>query len=133
MFVFSAQSFLVELPSDFECVDCTIRLVRQALEWSSRYLFWSCADVDIVPGGQYRETCSGHGRALAGRCRCDRTYYGDRCQYKDECVEDKDCGRRGHCVDVKATTAPRRQCFCEVGFFGEGCAKGKKTEVNCHL
>ena len=30
-------------------------------------------------------------------------------------------------MDVKATTAPARQCFCEKGFFGPGC-KNKNPE-----
>lgn len=45
----TAQSFPVQLPPDFTCEDCTIRLLRQASEWSSGYRFWSCADVDIKP------------------------------------------------------------------------------------
>ena len=35
----------------------------------------------------FRNTCSGHGRAYSGRCRCDRLYYGDYCQYQDECIK----------------------------------------------
>ena len=76
-FHFRAQAYMVDIPADLECKDCTIRLLRQALEWSQRYLFWSCADVDIVQPGKYREECSGHGRPIAGRCRCDRLYYGN--------------------------------------------------------
>ena len=68
---------MLDIPSNLECLNCTIRLIRQALEWSQKYLFWSCADVDIVAGGKYREDCSGHGRPIAGRCRCDRLYYGN--------------------------------------------------------
>lgn len=37
----------MQLPNDFECIDCTIRLLREAAEWSNNYKFWSCADVDI--------------------------------------------------------------------------------------
>ncbi len=76
-FYFSAQSHQLHLSEGLECRDCTLRLVRQALEWRSSYVFWSCADVDIVPAGEYSEACSGRGRALAGRCRCDRLYYGE--------------------------------------------------------
>lgn len=46
----TAQSYQVQLPPDFYCEDCTIRLLRQASEWSSQYRFWSCADVDIKAG-----------------------------------------------------------------------------------
>jgi len=47
----------VTLPAEVtSCSNCTIRLVRQALEWGSSYVFWSCADVNIVPR-QYRHSC----------------------------------------------------------------------------
>lgn len=45
----TALSYLVQLPKDLECRDCTIRLIRQASEWGKNYMFWSCADVDIIP------------------------------------------------------------------------------------
>ena len=121
---FRAQTYQVEIPNDLECKDCTVRLIRQALEWNEKYLFWSCADVDILKTG-YSEDCSGHGKAFAGRCSCSRLYYGHRCQYQDECIKDDDCGRRGRCIDIDATTAPRKQCFCQLGYFGPGCAQGE--------
>lgn len=71
----------------------------------------------------YREDCSGKGRYLLSKCRCDKLYYGPRCQYKDECVEDGDCGDQGRCIDVHATSAPRKQCYCEPGWFGPACTK----------
>lgn len=43
----TAQNFQVRFPSDFSCKDCTLRLLRQADEWSNGYRFWSCADIDI--------------------------------------------------------------------------------------
>lgn len=128
----TAQSYRVEIPRDLECKDCTIRLVRQALEWGKRYLFWSCGDVDIIPAREYAEDCSGHGKALAGRCRCNRLYSGHRCQYQDECIKDDDCGQRGRCIDIDATTAPKKQCFCQLGYFGPGCSQVsplRKTEL----
>ena len=63
---------MVELPKDFTCEDCTIRLLREASEWSNNYRFWSCADVDIVEQKKYKETCMGHGRPIAGRCVCNK-------------------------------------------------------------
>ena len=36
------------LPINFTCNSCSIRLLRQALEWGPFYLFWSCADVTII-------------------------------------------------------------------------------------
>lgn len=46
---FSAQGFEVNFPRNFTCDNCTLRLLRQADEWSSNYRFWSCADIDIKP------------------------------------------------------------------------------------
>lgn len=69
---YRAQHHEVKLPQDFTCDDCTVRLLRQASEWVNNYRFWSCADVDIIPQKKYRETCGGHGRAVAGRCVCNK-------------------------------------------------------------
>ena len=44
---FQLQEVEIEIAPDLSCRDCTIRLVRQALEWNN-YRFHSCADVDIV-------------------------------------------------------------------------------------
>jgi len=148
---YRALAHEVHLPKDFVCRDCTIRLLRQASEWGKNYMFWSCADVDIIPsnkkyplrvfvcsdcnltnnnlwkiGPEYRETCSGHGKDIAGRCRCSPLYSGHKCQYRDECSEDKDCGRHGKCFHLEgATSFPKRQCFCEMGWFGPLCNKRK--------
>jgi len=133
----TAQNFELEIPEDLECKDCTIRLLRQAGEWGSNYKFWSCSDVDIVKRKDFVNTCSGHGKNLSGRCRCDRLYRGDYCQYQDECITDDDCGAHGNCIDVKATSAPVKQCFCQLGFFGPGCGKrspiNKKKDINTGL
>lgn len=45
----TSQHYQVNFPPDFTCNDCTIRLLRQADEWSNGYRFWSCADIDIKP------------------------------------------------------------------------------------
>ncbi|XP_020710533.2 uncharacterized protein LOC105690351 isoform X4 [Athalia rosae] len=119
----TAQSFPVSLPDNFTCKECTIRLLREAEEWGSAYRFWSCADIDILERKVFREDCSKHGKYLLGRCRCDRFYHGARCQFKEECLDDSDCGTQGVCVDTKATTAPRKQCYCNIGWFGPGCNK----------
>lgn len=71
----------------------------------------------------YRETCSGHGRYLLSKCRCDRFFYGENCQYRDECMDNSDCGEMGKCVDLDTTTPPRKQCYCEMGWFGLNCVK----------
>ena len=109
----TAQAHTVKIPDDVRCEGCTIRLMRQAREWSGGYRFWSCADVDIVRPRSLdaEEMCSFNGRwrAEAGQCNCARRFYGPRCQYEDECEDDSDCGN-GQCVDVRATTAPRKRC-----------------------
>ena len=30
---------------------------------------------------------------------------------------------RFRCIDIDATSAPRKRCFCRMGFFGDGCSK----------
>jgi hypothetical protein len=42
------QELEVELDANLQCPGCTIRLMRQALEWGDSYKFMSCANVDIV-------------------------------------------------------------------------------------
>ncbi|XP_046744465.1 uncharacterized protein LOC124410271 isoform X6 [Diprion similis] len=129
----TAQSFPVSLPQNFTCRDCTIRLLREAEEWGSAYRFWSCADIDILEKKEYREDCSKHGTYLVGKCRCDRFYRGPRCQIKEECLDDSDCGSQGVCVDNKGTTSPTKHCYCNIGWFGPGCNKKspiKSTEIN---
>ncbi|XP_011304323.1 uncharacterized protein [Fopius arisanus] len=129
----TAQSYPVELPQNFTCTDCTVRLLREAEEWGSNYRFWSCADIDIIEKKTYREDCSGHGRYLLGRCRCDRFYHGSRCEFREDCLDDSDCGNQGTCVDNGGTTAPTKHCYCNVGWFGPGCSKRspvKTTEID---
>uniref|UniRef100_A0A182FFV1 DOMON domain-containing protein n=1 Tax=Anopheles albimanus TaxID=7167 RepID=A0A182FFV1_ANOAL len=128
----TAQQYQVSLPRNFTCRDCTLRLVRQADEWGGNYRFWSCADVDIVPRREHHETCSGHGKFIA-RCKCDKKYYGQRCEFWDECVSNQDCGIQGTCVDLGGTSLPRRQCYCRLGWYGAGCNKKspiKSTDID---
>ena len=63
----TAQYSQVRLPKDLECDDCTIRVVRQALEFGE-VEFWSCADVDIVGPGSFEDEdrCSGRGQFNSG-------------------------------------------------------------------
>ncbi len=80
--------------------------------------------------------------SILGLCACERFYYGDLCQYKEECETDRDCGngrlvefivlikkvkkkteKLRRCLDLETTTAPRRRCFCELGYFGAGCSR----------
>ncbi|XP_032671335.1 uncharacterized protein LOC116844219 isoform X3 [Odontomachus brunneus] len=125
----TAQSYAVQLPHNFTCTDCTIRLLREAEEWGSNYRFWSCADIDIVDKKAYHEDCNGHGRYLVSRCRCDRLYHGTRCEFKEECLDNSDCGIQGTCVDNGGTTAPTKHCYCNNGWFGPSCSKRSPVET----
>lgn len=93
------------------------------MEWSGNYTFWSCSDVDIVQAEDFTEDCLGHGNYMKGKCECHRLYYGKRCEFKDECIDDSDCGEHGTCVDIKSTNFPRKQCYCKQGWFGDKCEK----------
>ena len=121
----TAQRHLIQIPEGMECSKCTIRLLRQALEWGGNYQFWSCADVDIVPmkGLTDKQLCSSNGlyNDQLGTCQCDQHYYGMQCQYQNECTEDSECQNGGKCVDIQSTTAPTKICFCALGFFGKYC------------
>lgn len=77
----------------------------------------------MISGKKFRENCNGHGRNLVGRCKCDRLYYGELCQFRDECFENSDCGDHGKCINIDSTEAPRQQCYCQLGWFGPGCNK----------
>ena len=53
--------------------------------------------------------CSGHGTARGNDCDCERTYAGDRCQYKNDCVSPSDCNGVT-CVTINGGTAwPKKQ------------------------
>lgn len=93
----SSQNVIVQLPTE-ECANCGLRLVRQAKEWGN-YLFWSCADINIVTsacahslkryhttrivaaGGDPVALCSGYGMLKEdGTCQCNRLFSGDHCE-----------------------------------------------------
>ncbi|CAL8142378.1 unnamed protein product [Orchesella dallaii] len=125
----TAQWYTVMLPAALTCNDCTIRLLREAKEWSNNYGFWSCADVSIVKAKDYKEDCFGRGKPNSDSgCTCDKGYWGLRCQYKDECADDSDCSN-GKCIDLGGTSLPRKQCFCSPGFHGEGCKLENKDTL----
>lgn len=81
-------------------------------------------------GKTFRESCSGHGKYIGSRCRCDKKYYGPKCQYVDECISDDDCGQQGKCIDLQGTSLPRRQCYCNFGWNGPHCNKSKTFQFN---
>ncbi|XP_050401897.1 uncharacterized protein LOC130010296 [Patella vulgata] len=117
-----SQSFT--LPNE-PCSDCTLRLVREAAEWGGscgkKYLFWSCADVDIVAANEFNEDCSGHGTWTNNACQCDSTHEGDKCQHKVECKTDANCENNGRCITIATTPNPVKQCYCQPGWFGQTC------------
>lgn len=78
----SAQVSTVKLPRSLPCKGCTIRLVRQAGEWGKSYLFWSCADIDLISVQEFTVVCSGRGHIERGHCVCDHLYSGNVCQYQ---------------------------------------------------
>lgn len=80
-----------------------------------------------ISGKVYRELCSGQGKYFGNHCKCNKNYYGSRCQYWDECTTNQDCGAQGKCIDTEGTSLPRRQCYCNLGWFGPGCTKSKCT------
>ncbi|XP_064625321.1 uncharacterized protein LOC135486457 isoform X2 [Lineus longissimus] len=113
------ERYEVKLPQT-ECLNCSIRLLRQALE--KGFYFWACADVNIKTVG-YTEKCSLHGRLLNGECQCDSLYSGSVCQYKDECWKDTDCNSHGSCIDRKSRAYPKKVCYCKKGWYGLLCEK----------
>ena len=44
----------------------------------------------------------------------------------EDCINDADCSNHGECINIDATSYPKRQCFCEQGWFGQQCNRGKK-------
>jgi len=114
----------VVLPANVTCELCLVRMQRQALEWGGGYLFRSCAFVSIADDLDDCQGCSGQGTCVEGQCQCNRSpatgfWYGEYCEQEDECDTDADCGEFGVCQDSKAATAPRKQCFCKKGYFGD--------------
>jgi hypothetical protein len=115
----TVQNATITLPTE-PCNNCTLRFVRQALEWSDSYLFRSCALVNLVaPAGadlavEWCNGCSGHGTCQAGKCQCEKSeargfFYGDHCEYENECDVDPDCGSNGKCVEVGDKSGPAKQ------------------------
>ena len=119
------QSYNLTISNDILCKDCTIRIVRQALEWGKKYKFQSCADVDIV--ARVGNTCSGHGTPYGSACICDAPFTGDRCQYKNDCSSDSDCNHQGKCLTISRSMLPGKQCYCHAGFFGQFCQRESFT------
>ena len=107
------QHHLVTVP-DMPCNNCYIRMQRQAAEWGEKYRFRTCADIAIVPRGEYVEDCNGHGTptTTAGSvCSCERMYHGSRCQYMSGCTSDVDCNGpkgQGQCIQIDNAVFPER-------------------------
>uniref|UniRef100_H2XT76 EGF-like domain-containing protein n=1 Tax=Ciona intestinalis TaxID=7719 RepID=H2XT76_CIOIN len=112
----------VVLPVNYTCDSCAIRLFRQASEWGGAYRFWSCSDVTILRHPNASSKCLNNGTCdpVTGLCSCVKLFSGDRCENKDQCWVDSDCGR-GRCIDTRSTTYPKLMCYCEAGWHGESC------------
>lgn len=124
------QEYTVNIPEDLECKQCSIRLTRQALEWGSKYRFQSCADIEIVPRKDYTNKCSRNGSPKSGgTCNCKPTYYGDQCQYKNDCDDDAGCNNHGQCLEHFGTALPKKSCYCEPGYFGLTCERESALKV----
>ena len=44
--------------------------------------------------------------------------------FLDECENDSDCNSHGSCIDLESISYPRKQCFCDAGWFGMKCGQG---------
>ena len=118
-----AHSYEINIPSSLECIGCVLKLTRQASEWKN-YEFYSCADVDIVASLNYNSAyCSNKGTPSGQSCQCDKGYYGDRCQFYQDCDTDFDCQNNGKCIDVQGTALPKKECYCPIGYYGRTCDK----------
>ncbi|XP_021958125.1 uncharacterized protein LOC110854037 [Folsomia candida] len=125
----TAQSHYIDLPENSTCVGCTIRLLRQVPEFAPDFQFISCADVDIVSRQNFIENCNGHGYVIGGRCTCYARYWGDRCQYQDECDTDIDCNGQGRCIHLGGSALPRKQCYCPASHYGARCSLQNPTNM----
>lgn len=118
----------VMLEEAMMCDHCVLRLIRQAGEWTAggggEYLFWSCADVKIIPKNDscYAGECLNGGTCNSGTCTCPSKYEGSRCQYKNDCEVATDCNSNGECIDIEATSYPKKVCFCNAGKRGRFCS-----------
>ena len=125
----TAQSYSLQIPSDIKCINCTIRIQRQAIEWGKRYKFWSCADVDIVQENLSNDNsniCLGGGNYNPSfkKCFCPKNRHGSQCQFEKECLIDADCLNGGKCIDIMSTgESSKQQCFCSDGYFGSKCER----------
>ena len=82
-----------------------------------------------------------HACACGGVCVCARAWHVGVHFTKlmpnfilsDECKSERDCSNRGACINIQATSFPRRQCFCDAGWFGESCSRGKLAQTVCEI
>ncbi|XP_071951273.1 uncharacterized protein [Antedon mediterranea] len=123
--------------------NATLRIVRHAAEWLTNnpdvpYLFWSCADLLIDDTAMCNKVgdetpCSNRGTCTNGKCECNRLSFGEYCQYEDICANTADCNDHGQCHDILATSYPKRQCYCEDGFFGIKCEKENPSDFTINI
>ena len=58
---------------------------------------------------------------------CDQGFYGDYCQYFNDCPSNDVCGSNGTCLDGQSSYS----CRCDPGFTGENCELILQTEFTC--
>ena len=58
---------------------------------------------------------------------CDQGFYGDYCQYFNDCPSDDVCRSNGTCLDGQSSYS----CQCDPGFTGENCELILQTEFTC--
>ncbi|KAL4449410.1 hypothetical protein ABPG77_007054 [Micractinium sp. CCAP 211/92] len=88
-------------------------------------------NIDIThPLSQCPKQCSKRGFCMSlkdegnfgPRCRCDRGYYGEGCDSKQENICYKQCSGRGECID--------HFCHCKPPYFSIGCTRSKVYPSN---
>ncbi|XP_033738830.1 uncharacterized protein LOC117326259 isoform X2 [Pecten maximus] len=115
---------------DIACNNCSLQLTRVAGEWrlaTCDYIFWSCADINILSSSSVEpfEKCNGqpviNNPGGGYTCQCVRRYHGNHCQFMNDCETNTDCSSHGLCAFMEATSYPKRQCYCDPGWYGQFC------------
>ncbi|KRX14827.1 Teneurin-a [Trichinella nelsoni] len=109
---------IVELfiPNSVTCISCFLRIFGYT---KNEKFESSCSDVQVKKTDV--QPCSSRGKLIDGKCRCERLYYGQYCQFRDDCWNDEDCGGNGQCIRLEKNFFPKSLCFCNPGWFGSRC------------
>ncbi|XP_003373520.1 putative DOMON domain protein [Trichinella spiralis] len=95
---------IVELfiPNSVTCISCFLRIFGYT---SNQKFESSCSDVQVKKTDV--QPCSSRGKLIDGKCRCERLYYGQYCQFRDDCWNDEDCGGNGQCIRLEKNVFPK--------------------------